>query len=47
MFTKINAYDLVFVLTAIVFNLLIVGIFVASKNGWAKPARVFVISGCF
>jgi hypothetical protein len=41
MLTRINAYDLVFVLTAIAFNLLIVGIFVAQKNGWAKPAKVF------
>jgi hypothetical protein len=41
MFTRVNTYDLVFVFTAIAFNLLIVGIFVASKNGWAKPARVF------
>lgn len=41
MFTRINTYDLAFVLAAIAFNLLIVGIFVASKNGWAKPAKVF------
>jgi hypothetical protein len=41
MFTRINAYDLVFALAAIAFSLLIVGIFVATKNGWAKPARVF------
>jgi hypothetical protein len=41
MFTRMNTYDLVFVLTAIAFNLLIVGIFVASKNGWTKPASVF------
>ena len=48
MFTRINAYDLVFVLTAIAFNLLIVGIFVASKNVWAKPSHPFLaISGCF
>lgn len=40
-FTRINAYDLVFVLTAIAFNLLIVGIFVAQKNGWAKQVKVF------
>ena len=39
MFTRINAFDLVFVLTAIAFNLLIVCIFVAQKNGWAKAAR--------
>jgi hypothetical protein len=32
---------LAFVLTAIAFNLLIVGIFVSSKNGWAKAARDF------
>ena len=41
MFTRINAYDLAFVLTAIAFNLLIVGIFVTQKNGWAKPFKVF------
>jgi hypothetical protein len=43
MFTGIDAYDLVFVLTAIAFNLLIVGIFVAQKNGWAKPVRIIGI----
>ena len=43
MFTRINAYDLVFVLTAIAFNLLIVGIFVAQKNGWAKSVKVIGI----
>jgi hypothetical protein len=40
MFTRIKAYDLVFVLAAIAFNLLIVGIFVAQKNGWAKSVEV-------
>ena len=39
MYTRINAFDLVFVLTAIAFNLLIVCIFVAQKNGWAKATR--------
>ncbi len=43
MSTRIKAYDLVFVLTAIAFNLLIVGIFVAQKNGWAKPVEVIGI----
>jgi hypothetical protein len=33
MFTRINAYDLVFILTAITFNLLVVCIFVAQKTG--------------
>ncbi len=42
MFTRINVYGLIFVLTAIAFNLLIVGIFVAYKNGWAKPFKVIV-----
>jgi hypothetical protein len=40
MYTRIAAYDLVFVLTAIAFNLLIAGIFVANKYGWDKPTRV-------
>jgi hypothetical protein len=40
MFTRINTYDLTFVLTAIAFNLLIVGIFVAQKNGRAKQVKV-------
>jgi hypothetical protein len=43
MFAGIDAYDLVFVLTAIAFNLLIVGIFVAQKNGWAKPVKIIGI----
>jgi hypothetical protein len=33
LFTRISIYDLVFVLTAIAFNLLIAGIFVAQKKG--------------
>ncbi len=40
MFTRISAYDLTFVLTAIAFNLLIVGILVAQKNGQAKQVKV-------
>jgi hypothetical protein len=40
MFTGISAYDLVFVLTAIAFNLLIAGIFVAQKNGWSRSVKV-------
>jgi len=32
MFTRIKAYDLVFVLTAIAFNLLIAGILIAQKK---------------
>ena len=43
MFTRINTYDLVFVLTAIAFNLLIVCIFIAQKNGSAKLVKVFGI----
>jgi len=43
MFSRINTYDLVFVLTAIAFNLLIVCIFVAQKNGWAKSVKVISI----
>jgi hypothetical protein len=39
MFTRINVFDLIFVLTAIAFNLLIVGIFVAQKNGLAKAVK--------
>jgi hypothetical protein len=39
MFTRINAFDLIFVLTAIAFNLLIVGIFVAQKKRLAKAVK--------
>jgi hypothetical protein len=41
MFTRINAYDLTFVLTAIAFNLLIVGVLVAQKKGRAKQVKAF------
>jgi len=34
------AYDLVFVLTALVFNLLLAALYVARRNGWARTARV-------
>jgi hypothetical protein len=40
MFTPLSAYDLLFVLTAIAFNLLIVGIFVAQKHGRARTVQV-------
>jgi hypothetical protein len=40
MVANINAYDLVFVLTAIAFNLLIAALFVAMRNGWSRAVRV-------
>ena len=42
-FTGINPYDLVFVLSAIVFNLLIAGIFIAQKKERPKLVRTFGI----
>ena len=42
-FTRINAYDLVFVLTAIAFNLLIAGIFIAQKKERPKLVKTFGI----
>lgn len=43
MSTSVSAFDLIFVLTAIAFNLLIAGIFVAQKRGWAKAVRAIGI----
>ena len=40
-FTRVNAYDLVFVLTAIAFNLLIAGVFIAQKKERPKLVRTF------
>jgi CubicO group peptidase (beta-lactamase class C family) len=37
------AYDLVFVLTAVAFNLLLTAVFVSQRNGWSKTARVIGI----
>jgi len=42
-FTGINPYDLVFVLSAIVFNLLIAGVFIAQKKERPKLVRTFGI----
>ena len=42
-FTGINPYDLVFVLSAIVFNLLIAGVFIAQKKDRPKLVRTFGI----
>jgi hypothetical protein len=41
MFNRLPPYDLVFVLTAIAFNLLIVCIFISQKHGGAKLVKVF------
>jgi CubicO group peptidase (beta-lactamase class C family) len=38
--SNLFAYDLVFVLTALVFNLLLAALYVARRNGWARTARV-------
>lgn len=42
--SSIGSFDLVFVVTAIAFNLLIAGIFVAQKNGWARAVRAIGIA---
>lgn len=42
-FTGIKPYDLVFVLSAIVFNLLIAGVFIAQKKERPKLVRTFGI----
>jgi len=42
-FTRINPYDLVFVLTAIAFNLLIAGIFIAQKKERPKVTKTIGI----
>ncbi len=42
-FTGINPYDLVFVLSAIVFNLLLAGVFIAQKKERPKLVRTFGI----
>ena len=44
LFTRISIYDLVFVLTAIAFNLLIAGIFVAQKKGRPELVKAFGIA---
>ena len=44
LFTRISIYDLVFVLTAIAFNLLIAGIFVAQKKGRPELVKTFGIA---
>jgi hypothetical protein len=38
--TGIDGYDLLFVLTAIAFNLLIAALFVAQRNGWPRAVKV-------
>jgi CubicO group peptidase (beta-lactamase class C family) len=38
--SNLFAYDLVFVLAAVAFNLLLAALFVAQRNGWTKTARV-------
>jgi hypothetical protein len=43
LFTQVNAYDLVFVLTAVAFHLLIAGIFVAQKRERPELVRIFGI----
>lgn len=43
LFAQVNAYDLVFVLTAVAFNLLIAGIFVAQKRERPELVRIFGI----
>jgi hypothetical protein len=39
----LDAFDLTFLLTAITFNLLVAGIFIAQKKGWPKLIRIFGI----
>jgi len=41
MFTQLNAYDLIFMLSAVAFNLLIAAIFVAQKLGRENLVRTF------
>jgi hypothetical protein len=43
MFTQLNNFDLIFVLTAVAFNLLIAAIFIAQKLGQEKLVRTFGI----
>jgi len=42
-FTRINPYDLLFILTAIAFNLLIAGIFIAQKKERPKATKTIGI----
>ena len=42
-FTRVSAYDLVFVLTAVVFNLLIAGIFIARKKEHPELVKILGI----
>jgi CubicO group peptidase (beta-lactamase class C family) len=37
------AYDLVFVLTTVAFNLLLAALFVAQRNGWSRTSRVISV----
>ena len=43
MFLQMNTFDLIFVLSAIMFNLLIAAIFIAQKLGREKLVRIFGI----
>lgn len=42
-FTRVSIFDLVFVLSAVLFNLLITGIFIAQKHGRPKLVKIFGI----
>ena len=43
MFTQLNTFDLIFVLSAVAFNLLIAAIFIAQKLGRDKLVKTFGI----
>ena len=42
-FTNLFVFDLVFVLTAVAFNLLLAVLFVAQRNGWTRTVRVISV----